>query len=131
MAGLPYRLLYDGDCRICIAFARWARAVDRRNRIRIQPIQESRDLLGGIPDNLVLDAMHVVAPDGRVATGGDSIPTLLEALFAGPPLASLLRTSSRVRALLRVLYGVVVELRGHLICRVEPASAAPPSSDRP
>ena len=123
----PYRLLYDGDCRICSATARGLILLDVRRRLRAQTIQDSRGLLGGVPANEVLEAMHIVDPEGRVATGGDSMPVLLEALFSGPPLAALLRRSRALRVSCRALYRVAAGLRGHLICRVEPSVDPSPS----
>lgn len=119
MAPGPYWYLYDGDCRICTVSARWAKALDRRGRVRIRPIQASRDLLGSMPADEILDAMHVVSPDGSVSTGGDSIPVLLESLLGGPPLAELLRSSRAVVRASRWAYGVITGLRGHLVCRFD------------
>ena len=121
-AGRTYALLYDGDCRICTSSARWAKTLDFRDRIRIRPIQGSRDLLHGIREDEILDAMHVVSPDGCVTTGGDSLPLLLEALVAGPPFAEIVRSSRGTMHALRRAYDVIARLRGHLVCRF-PATA--------
>src|SRR5947209_19443100 len=77
MAGPSYVLLYDGDCGICSALSRWIRAVDIRRRIRFESIQAGRGLLKGIPEDRMLDAWHMVAPNGQVTTGGDAVPTLV------------------------------------------------------
>src|SRR5207245_8862070 len=66
MAGPSYRLLYGRDCGICSAPSRWIRAVDVRRRIRFESIQSGRGLLKGIPADRMLDAWHMVAPDGQV-----------------------------------------------------------------
>lgn len=121
-----YWLLYDGDCRICRIAARCADYLDFRSRIRIQPIQQSRDFLGSIPGAEILDAMHMVSPGGHVTTGGDSLPTLLEALSSGPPLALRLRVSPTAMSFLNRVYAIIVELRGHLVCRFEPVGPLPP-----
>ena len=120
-----YALLYDGDCRICTASARWAKALDVRGRLRTRPIQASRALLPGIREDEILDAMHVVDPAGRVATGGDALPVLLEALVAGPPLAALVRSSRVAMRALHRAYTVIVRLRGHLVCRFDAPAAGP------
>lgn len=122
--GDPYRLLYDGDCRICGAFARGVRAADLRGRVRTRTIQESLDLLGHVPSDEILDAMHVVDPWGRVTSGGDALLTLAEALVAGPPLSEVLRRSRVVRASSAAGYAVLAEMRGHLICRAGPSAAS-------
>src|SRR3989442_5033259 len=83
MENPPYVLLYDRDCGICSAVSRWIRALDWRRRIRLQSIQSSQSILVGIPEDRMLDALHVVSPDGRVTTGGDAVPTLIGAFPIG------------------------------------------------
>src|SRR2546430_3578818 len=96
MKSPPYILLYDRDCGICSAVSRWIRTLDWRGRIRLQSIQSSRNILVGIPEDRMLDALHVVSPDGHVTTGGDAVPTLIGAFpigaggGRGPPGASAL-----------------------------------------
>ena|SRR3990170_794072 len=126
----PYILLYDRDCRFCAASARWAKALDLRGRLRVQPIQASRDLLPQLQEEQILDAMHVIDAEGRVSTGGDSLPPLLEALLAGPPLGELIRSSRGMMRALRRAYEVIVRLRGHLVCRFDAASPSQASTPR-
>ena len=124
-ARAPYLLLYDGECRICAAFARAVRAMDLRRRIRIRPIQDARDLLSALPSDSILDAAHAVAPDGRVTTGADALPTLLGALLGTPRVERWARSSRAFMRVLSRVYGILVELRGHLTCGfAAPASAA-------
>lgn len=120
----PYLLLYDGDCRICTAFARGVRTVDVRRRIRIRPIQESRHLLSAIPGDSILDAAHAVAPDGRVTTGADALPTLLSALLGVPRVERRVRASRASMRLLSRFYAILVQLRGHLSCGFAAAASA-------
>lgn len=120
-----YFLLYDGDCRICTAFARIVRFADIRRRIRVQPIQESRGLLDGASKDTILDAAHAVSPDGTVTTGADAMPTLLSALVGAPRMEPWLRSSKGSMFLISRLYGILVEFRGHLSCGFSaPSSAA-------
>ena len=120
-----YFLLYDGDCRVCSLFGRIVSLIDIQRRIRVQPIQESRSLLRGISEEEILDAAHVVVPDGRVTTGADAMPALLGGLLGNPRLERLLRSSATSMRLFSRLYGILVELRGHLTCGFPaPASAA-------
>jgi predicted DCC family thiol-disulfide oxidoreductase YuxK len=116
-------VLFDGDCRLCLAFARLVKALDMRDRIRIRSIQDSKDLLADIPGDDILDAMHVVAPDGRVSTGGDALPSILAALTSGPPLERLLSESPATTAAMHGLYAVLAEFRGHVTCRFGARSA--------
>src|SRR6059036_3028307 len=82
------------DCGICSALSRWIHRVDLRRRIRFESIQSGRALLTGIPEERMLDAWHIVTPDGRVTTGGEAVPTLVGAFPIGAGLEHLLRESS-------------------------------------
>ncbi len=115
-SGHVYLLLYDGDCRVCTALARGLAFLDVRRRLRARPIQESRGVLRSIPEAAVLDAAHAVAPDGRVTTGADAVPTVVGALLGAPRVESWLRSSRSSMALLTALYAFLVDLRGRLTC---------------
>src|SRR5437870_11330565 len=94
MKSAPYVLLYDRDCGICSAVSRWIGAIDWRGRIRLASIQSSRSILVGIPEDRMLDALHVVSPDGRVTTGGGAVPTRIGALPSGAGVERILRGSA-------------------------------------
>src|SRR2546422_9246948 len=125
MAGPSYVLLYDRDCGICSALSRWIRAADIRRRIRFQSIQSGRALLKGIPEDRMLDAWHMVAPDGLVTTGGDAVPTLVGAFPIGAGFGRLLRGSSGLMRQVHRLYAFLTRFRDRLVC---PLDAAPPSA---
>ncbi len=119
-----YFLLYDGDCRVCSFFGSIVSILDVQRRIRVRPIQDSQDLLPGIPTDTVLDAAHAVSPDGRVTTGADAMPTLIGALLGRPLVEARLRSSRSSMRTLSRLYRILVGLRGHLSCGVGAASKA-------
>src|SRR2546428_5434819 len=125
MAGPSYVLLYDRDCGICSALSRWIRAVDIRRRIRFESIQSAHGLLKGIPEDRMLDAWHMVAPNGQVTTGGDAVPTLVGAFPIGAGLGHLLRGSSGLMRQVHRLYAFLTRFRDRLVCRLD---AAPPSA---
>ncbi len=117
-------LLFDGECRICSAAAKWAKALDLGGHLRIRPIQESQDLLGGVPVETALGAVHAVAPDGRVTEGVEALPLILSAVAGAPSLESLLRASPPAMSTLARTYGLLVEIRGRLTCGIAAASQA-------
>src|SRR2546422_8750332 len=119
----PYVLLYDRDCGICSALSRWIHRVDVRGRIRFESIQSGRALLTGIPDERMLDAWHIVTPDGHVTTGGDAVPTLVSAFPIGAGLGRLLAGSSGLMRQVHRLYAFLTRVRDRLVC---PPDAAPP-----
>ncbi len=124
MESPPYLLLYDRDCGICSAVSRWIRALDWRGRIRLSSIQSSRSILVGIPEERILDAFHVVTPDGRVTTGGDAVPTLIGAFPIGAGVERVLRGSSALMGFVHRFYGFLTRFRDRLVCRLEPAGTS-------
>ena len=124
MKNAPYVLLYDRDCGICSAVSRWIRALDWRRRIRLQSIQSSRSILVGIPEDRMLDALHVVSPDGRVTTGGDAVPTLIGAFPIGAGVERILRGSAALMGVVHRFYGFLTRFRDRLVCRLEPAGTS-------
>jgi len=123
-ANREYVLLFDRDCGICTAFGRWIHAVDVRHRIRLQTIQSSRELLREIPDGQVLDAFHIVSPDGDILTGGDAVPTVIEALPMGAGLGRVLRDSDVLMAQVHGFYRFLTRFRERLVCRVDFAATS-------
>lgn len=121
-----YSLLYDGDCRVCTAFARAVSFLDLRRHLRVRPIQESEALLAAIPPTERLSEAHAVSPDGRVSSGAEAMPTVIAALVGNPAIEPRLRGSPRSMALLGRSYEVLREIRGRLTCGI----AAPASVGR-
>lgn len=119
-----YSLLYDGDCRVCSAFARAVRLVDVRRALRVEPIQEAEDLLRTIPSHARPASAHAVAPDGAVTSGGDAMPAVLAALVGGPAFEHQIRSSRLSMALLTRAYAVMAGVRGRLSCASAAAVAA-------
>jgi predicted DCC family thiol-disulfide oxidoreductase YuxK len=124
MAAREYVLLYDRDCGICSATSRWIHAVDIRGRVHLQTIQSSRELLRGIPEDRILDAFHIVSPDGRLATGGDAVPVLIEALPMGEGLGRVLSDSPTLMRRVHRVYEFLTQFRERLVCRVAPAGTS-------
>lgn len=121
----PYVLLYDRDCGPCTAAARFLGALSYRHRLRPRPILDSRDLLSNVPEDRILDAFHMVTPDGRVVTGGDAVPILVEAFPLGAGASRVLRRSSTLMDLTRRAYDFVARFRDALTCRVSLGFSGP------
>jgi predicted DCC family thiol-disulfide oxidoreductase YuxK len=91
--------------------------------------EEGARLLASVPPGSRLDAMHAVTPDGRVWTGGDAVPRILEALPGGRPLAV---PAAAAPGLTRLLYRAVAGRRdrlgallGQQACAVDPSRRDP------
>jgi sortase A len=110
-------LLFDSDCGFC----RWSvdkiLVWDRRRQLRPIPLQsrEADALLSTMDPQRKLDSWHLVAPDGRVHSGGAVVAPLLRLLPGGAPLAraassfpSLVDRSYRSVATRRYRVGVLV-----------------------
>ncbi len=119
-----YTLLFDGDCRICRAFACVVHLLDVRRAVAIGAIQASGELLRTVPPDERLSAAHMVAPDGRVTSGGDAMPAIVAALVADSGVERRIRRSRRSMAALDRLYRIMVGVRGQLTCAAGPVSAA-------
>ena len=124
MSGREYVLLFDGECGVCGAFGRWVLAADLRRRIRIRPAQSSRELLPGVPDDEVLAVFHMIDPGGRITSGGDAVPTLIEAFPMGVGFARVLRGSEALMRRVRRSYVFLARFRDRLVCRVAPAATS-------
>lgn len=122
----PVLLLYDGDCRICTAFARTVAWASRGRAIQALSVQDSRESLPGISEDRVLASAHLVSPDGRIRSGSAILPAIVGVLLREPHLESRLNASPRARAAADRAYEFLVALRGSLTC----ASGAPFSGAR-
>ncbi len=118
----PYFVLYDGNCRVCTACARFVAFIDIHRRIRAQAIQESHELLQGMGEDVMLDAAHAIAPDGHVTTGADAVPTLVGALLGTPEAEGWLRSSPSTMRTVSRLYAMLVRFRGQLTCGISAPS---------
>lgn len=71
---MPWVVLYDGRCRFCTAqaarLARWARPGALELRDFHQP--GALDAFPAITFDACMEAMHAVAPDGRVFRGAEA-----------------------------------------------------------
>src|SRR5437867_1424537 len=119
MATPEYILLFDRDCGICSAFGRWVHAADLRRRIELRTIQSGRDLLRGVPEDRIFDAFHMITPSGGLATGGDAVPVLIEALPMGAGVGRILRGSGALMSAVHSFYQLLTRFRDRLVCRVD------------
>ncbi|TMK15696.1 MAG: aminotransferase class I/II-fold pyridoxal phosphate-dependent enzyme [Actinobacteria bacterium] len=120
-------VLYDEDCGFCRWSADELRAWDRRRGLTFVSIQNPRgaELLHAVPVAERLDSMHAVTPDGRVWSGGRSVPVILAELPGGSTLASIAATFPgttewfyRLVARHRQRLG---RLLGQRVCSVDPS----------
>lgn len=121
-------VLYDEDCGFCRWSADRLRAWDRRDRLRFASITspQGRSLLAGIPENLHLDSMHAVTPDGRVWSAGGAAGPVLRALPGGWVLAvaadlAPVLTERTYRAIAR-RRATLGRMLGEEACKVDPAA---------
>ena len=117
----PSFLLYDGDCRICTAFARVVAWASGGRSLRARAIQDALGLLEGLSEETAMSSAHVLSPDGRIRTGPAILPAIAGTLFRAPRLETRLNASPRARAATERTYEFLVALRGGLTC----ASGAP------
>ncbi|TVP57040.1 MAG: DUF393 domain-containing protein [Gemmatimonadales bacterium] len=78
----PFVLIFDGACGICQRSVAWIAARDRGDRIEFLPLQseEVRERFPSIPRSDFEEAMHLIAPGGRVWTGARAVEEVLRLL---------------------------------------------------
>jgi predicted DCC family thiol-disulfide oxidoreductase YuxK len=82
---------YDEDCGLCRWGARRLRRWDRHARLRFVALGDAAadELLHELSPDRRRSSWHLVAPDGRVSSGGAAVPRVLELLPGGRPLAAV------------------------------------------
>jgi predicted DCC family thiol-disulfide oxidoreductase YuxK len=82
---------YDEDCGLCRWCARRLRRWDRHARLRFVALgdEAADELLEELSPDRRRASWHLVAPDGRVSSGGAAVPCVLELLPGGRPLAAV------------------------------------------
>src|SRR5271167_4465915 len=90
--GGAWSLVYDHDCGLCRVAAALVVRADRNARLDPVALQDprTRTLLASVPPPARLRSWHLVAPDGRVVSGGAAVPELSRLLpgFRGLGLLS-------------------------------------------
>lgn len=91
-------VLYDEDCGFCKWSLDKILAWDRRQSLRSVAIQseEGQELLRSVPAAERLDSWHLRVPSGEVRSAGAAVPSLVEVLPGGRPLAFLFRSFPRI-----------------------------------
>jgi predicted DCC family thiol-disulfide oxidoreductase YuxK len=109
-------LLYDGDCRFCRFVARAIEALDRRRRFGYLPFTDelALDLLAPVPADEREHSIHLVFPDGDIASAGDAMAELSRVLPLGGLLTDAARDHRPVRHAFLWGYGLVADRRGQL-----------------
>jgi predicted DCC family thiol-disulfide oxidoreductase YuxK len=117
-------MFYDGDCRLCTLTARLVLAVDTGKRVRSATIDspEADRYLSRLSKKKRYGAFHLYR-DGRVLSGADAIPSLLELLPPISPAGRWLGRSERARSVTERLYEGITRRRaaiGRFLPRVGP-----------
>ena len=93
-AGEQLTVLYDGNCRLCMATVERLRGIGSRASLRFISLQEldGRDApampaIGDIPQERLMERMHAIDGEGRVYAGSDAVVRILRTVpyfgFAG------------------------------------------------
>ncbi len=125
----PRRLtvLFDRDCAFCVWTARQLRALDRQHHLEFVALQDAatrrdRPELVAAAGRYPLEAqLHVVAPDGHVAAGGEALLAILDRLPGGPRFRSWARLPT-TRWLAALAYDLAAANRARLAGLVRAAA---------
>jgi predicted DCC family thiol-disulfide oxidoreductase YuxK len=118
----PAVLIYDGECSMCRASALWLmrRALaGGASELELLPCRSTarRSRFPLITDETCLTAMQLVLPDGRVLSGADAVPEILERIPRWRWLARIFNLPG-ARPLARSAYGWIARNRMKLSCSV-------------
>jgi len=85
-------VFFDGECSVCIGFARrFARLLDRYG-FGLAPLQSPRiRALLDLPEEELLREMRLLAPDGSVIGGADALLYIAAGIWWAWPLVALSR----------------------------------------
>jgi predicted DCC family thiol-disulfide oxidoreductase YuxK len=113
-------LVYDGQCGLCRAVARGARALDRRRNLLPVAAQsaEGHELTHGMSEEERLASFHLVE-GGEVTSGPDALAPTLRLIPALRPAASLLEHSHVASRAAAAVYHWVTPRR-HRLARFLP-----------
>ena len=124
-------VLYDQDCGFC----RWSMAKllawDRRGALRPVPLQteEADRLLPDMSPEAKMGSWHLIAPDGRLHSGGAAAAPIFRLLPGGQPLASVAatmpRTTDRIYRFLARHRDRLGRMLGTQACSVDPRTGRP------
>ncbi len=117
-------LLYDGECRLCLAAVRLVRVWDRSGRVAVMPYQNPLVpwLVPDVAAQELSRAMLLLGPRGRRYHGADALPRLLSLLPGGLPLRLVFEVPG-VPSLARGLYRWIATHRHDLGCAMPRQSA--------
>ena len=120
-------ILFDSDCGFC----RWSLskllAWDRHGRLRLVALQseQAEDFLKGMDRERKMASWHLVAPNGRIYSGGAAVPQLARLFPAGAPIAALAtafpRTTDRAYRWVAGHREPLGRVLGERACAVDPA----------
>lgn len=87
--GLPYTVIYDGNCRVCSRFANLLRKWDRGRELEVVPSQAPGVMarFPWIPARAYREALQLIGPGGRTWQGSAAIEQLLDVLPRGKLVA--------------------------------------------
>lgn len=128
-------MLYDGDCGLCSATARWLErrvGSDRLRTLALDHATSDERLRGAVGARDLTASLHVVRPDGSVATGAAAV-IAVGRLVPGWGIAARLMDHRAGRAILEPAYRVVARNRHRIgralglpsACAVPGGPAAP------
>jgi predicted DCC family thiol-disulfide oxidoreductase YuxK len=86
-------LIYDGECPFCRRAAAWVRNNARENELETLPCQDEKRerRFPEISREQCMRAMQLVMPDGRVFSGEEALPPLMERMKRWRWVARVLR----------------------------------------
>lgn len=90
---MPYHLLYDNHCSLCVRFKEAIRQYDRKGLIEPVGFDDPRitQIVPNMTRQELENSFHLVSPDGKLLSGHHALPALLKLLPGFGLLAWILK----------------------------------------
>ena len=111
-------LIYDAECSVCRASARWLmRRASSSGQLEILPCRSGvrRQRFPHVAEEQCMTAMQLVLPDGRVLGGADAVPELMRRIRGWGWVAGVFSIPG-VRPIGRRVYAWVARNRMKISC---------------
>lgn len=120
-------MAYDADCGPCTRFRHFVHLIDRRGEVDFVSLVDADDsgLLDKLPEIERHTAFHVILPNGKLLTGAEAVPPLLQLLPGGRVFSKLITSSPEGRLVVSIVYEGFARGHNGSACRYPRPVAGP------
>jgi len=108
---MKYKLLYDGECSLCVRFADAARRFGDPEDLEVTPLQRHLLYDSSIPEEKLLEEIHLLGEQGEIFRGSQAIEKVLILVPRLAPMRWMIETGAGKKSL-GLFYRVANRFRG-------------------